>query len=142
MKKKKDLSAEDKKVWEDYTKSPSNIYDKEKQNSSDNSRLERFKFDLHGFTLDEANQKVREIILSCIKRHYKEILLITGKGLHSDNEKNPYVSKNLSILKYSVPDYIKNNNYLMSMINDIKDAIIEDGGQGAFYIFLKNKFKK
>ena len=80
MIKKKDLQLEDKKVWEEYTKNPSNIYDKDKLNTTGNTRKERFKFDLHGFTLDEANLKVREIILSCIKKNYKEILLITGKG--------------------------------------------------------------
>ena len=138
MKKKKDLPTEDKKVWEDYTKSPSNIYDKEKQNSSDNSRLERFKFDLHGFTLDEANQKVREIILSCIKRHYKEILLITGKGLHSNTDSDTYVSKNLSKLKFSVPEFINNNNELNNYVFSISEASLKDGGAGAILIKLKN----
>ena len=138
MKKKKDLPTEDKKVWEDYTKSPSNIYDKEKQNSSDNSRLERFKFDLHGFTLDEANQKVREIILSCIKKNYKEILLITGKGLHSNTDKDIYVSKDLSKLKFSVPEFINNNNELNNCVFSITEASLKDGGAGAILIKLKN----
>ena len=92
MIKNKDLPEEDKKVWEDYTKSPSDIYDKEKENIINRERIERFKFDLHGFTLDDANQKVREIILSCIKKKYKEILLITGKGLHSTTDDDAYVS--------------------------------------------------
>ena len=141
MIKKKDLSAEDKKVWEDYTNSPSNIYDKENQNSSYNLRKKRFKFDLHGFTLDEANQKVKEIIFACIKKNYEEILFITGKGLHSNIDNNIYVSKDLSILKYSVPEFIENNSLLNKMIIEITDAKIEDGGSGAFYIYLKNKFK-
>ena len=142
MIKKKDLSEKDIETWEAYTKNPTDLYDKDKNNQKNQERKERFKFDLHGHTLDEANQIVKDIIFSCVKNKYKEILFITGKGLHSDNKNNPYVSKDLGILKYSVPDYIKNSNYLMSMIHDIKDAIIEDGGQGAFYIFLKNKFKK
>ena len=87
MIKKKNLSKEDKKAWEDYTKSPSDVYDKEKKSIASSLRKERYKFDLHGFTLDEANKKVREIILSCINNRYKEILLITGKGLHSTTEK-------------------------------------------------------
>jgi len=136
--KKKDLPAEDKKVWEDYTKSPSNIYDKENQNATYNLRKERFKFDLHGFTLDEANQKVREIILSCIKKNYKEILLITGKGLHSNTDNDIYVSKDLSKLKFSVPEFINNNNELNNCVFSISEASLKDGGAGAILIKLKN----
>ena len=138
MIKKKDLPAEDKKVWEDYINSPSNIYDKEKKNVSISSRKERFKFDLHGFTLDEANQKVREIILSCIKKNYKEILLITGKGLHSNTDNDTYVSKDLSKLKFSVPDFINNNNELNNCVFSISEASLKDGGTGAILIKLKN----
>jgi DNA-nicking Smr family endonuclease len=136
--KKKNLPAEDKKVWEDYTKNPSNIYDKEKQNTTNNSRKERFKFDLHGFTLDEANQKVREIIISCKKKSYKEILLITGKGLHSNTDNDIYVSKNLSKLKFSVPEFIINNNELNNCVFSISEASLKDGGAGAILIKLKN----
>tara|TARA_B100001093_G_scaffold249082_1_gene238498 strand:- start:124 stop:543 length:420 start_codon:yes stop_codon:yes gene_type:complete len=136
--KKKDLPAEDKKVWEDYTKNPSNIYDKEKQSTTNNSRKERFKFDLHGFTLDEANQKVREIILSCIKNNYKEILLITGKGLHSNTENDIYVSKDLSKLKFSVPEFINNNYELNNCVFSISEASLKDGGTGAILIKLKS----
>ena len=138
MIKKKDLSAEDKKVWEDYTSSPSNIYDKENQNTSINLRKKRFKFDLHGFTLDEANKKVREIILSCINNRYKEILLITGKGLHSTTENDTYVSKSLSKLKFSVPEFIGNNDELSKHIISITGADMKDGGEGAILIKLKN----
>ena len=138
MIKKKDLSSEDKKIWEDYTRNPSNIYDKEKQSTANNLRKERFKFDLHGFTLDEANQKVREIILSCTKKNYKEILLITGKGLHSNTNKDIYVSKDLSKLKFSVPEFINNNEDLSKYIISISDASIRDGGKGAILIKLKN----
>ena len=137
MIKKKDLPAEDKKVWEDYTKNPSNIYDKEKQSTTNNSRKERFKFDLHGFTLDEANQKVREIILSCIKNNYKEILLITGKGLHSNTENDIYVSKDLSKLRFSIPNYLENDINLKKFISSIDPATIDDGGDGALIIKLK-----
>ena len=142
MIKKKDLDLDNKKAWEEYIKNPSDIYDKDKKYSKENDEKKRFKYDLHGYTLDDANSKVREIILSCKENNYREILLITGKGLHSKNEKDPYVSKDLSILKYSVPEFISNNQTLMSMINDIKDAKIEDGGSGAFYIFLKKKYDK
>ena len=138
MIKKKNLSEEDKKAWEDYTKSPSDVYDKEKKSIASSLRKERYKFDLHGFTLDEANKKVREIILSCINNRYKEILLITGKGLHSTNENDAYVSKSLSKLKFSVPEFIGNNDELSKHIISITGADIKDGGEGAILIKLKN----
>jgi len=136
--KKKNLPEEDKKIWEDYTKSPTDIYDKDKDNISDSLLKERFKFDLHGFTLDQANQKVREIILTCVTKKYKEILLITGKGLHSNTEKDTYVSKNLSKLKFSVPEFINSNNELNNFIFSISEASLKDGGAGAILIKLKN----
>ena len=138
MIKKKDLPEEDKKIWEDYTKSPSDIYDKEKESSTSVSRKERFKFDLHGFTLNDANQKVKEIILSCVKKKYKEILLITGKGLHSNTDSDTYVSKNLSKLKFSVPEFINNHNELANYVFSISQANLKDGGTGAILIKLKN----
>ena len=138
MIKKKDLPEEEIKIWENYTKSPTDIYDKEKENLNKNLRKERFKFDLHGFTLDDANQKVREIIISCVKEKYKEILLITGKGLHSNTDSDTYVSKNLSKLKYSVPEYINNNNELSNCVFSVSEATIKDGGAGAILIKLKN----
>ena len=138
MIKRKNLSEEDKKIWEDFTKSPSDVYDKEKKSIASSLRKERYKFDLHGFTLDEANKKVREIILSCINNRYKEILLITGKGLHSTNENDAYVSKSLSKLKFSVPEFIGNNDELNKYIISITGAAKKDGGEGAILIKLKD----
>ena len=138
MIKKKNLPEEDKKVWENYTKSPSDIYDKETENIISNAKKERFKFDLHGFTLDDANQKVREIIISCVKEKYKEILLITGKGLHSNTDIDTYVSKDLSKLKFSVPEFINNNNELNNYVYSISEATTKEGGAGAILIKLKN----
>ena len=112
MIKKKDLSKEDKEAWEKFTKRPLNIYDKEKKISKKISYNERFNYDLHGFTLEDANQKVEEIIKSCVASKYKEILLITGKGLHSTTSNNTYVSKNLSKLKFSVPEFINSQDEL------------------------------
>ena len=97
---------------------------------------------MHGYTLDEANNVINNFIKNCYEENVNKIIVVTGKGLHSENEKNPYVSKDLSILKYSIPEYISNNESLMSVINEIRDAKIEDGGSGAFYIFLKKNFKK
>ena len=138
MIKKKNLSEEDKKTWENYTKRPSDVYDKEKNFSINNTRKDRFKFDLHGFTLDEANKKVRAIILSCVKEKYKEILLITGKGLHSTTDNDAYVSKDLSKLKFSVPEFINNNNELGVHVLSVCEANIKDGGSGAILVKLKN----
>ena len=138
MIKKKDLLEEDKKIWEEYTKSPTDIYDKEIENAKFNHSKERFRYDLHGFTLIDANQKVKNIILSCVKNKYKEILLITGKGLHSTTDSDTFVSKKLSKLKFSVPDYIKNNDEINNYVLSISEANIKDGGAGAILIKLKN----
>jgi len=136
--KKKNLSAEDKKVWDSFTKYPSDIYDKEIENAKFNHSKERFRYDLHGFTLIDANQKVKNIILSCVKNKYKEILLITGKGLHSTTENDAYVSKELSKLKFSVPNFINNDSELNKYVLSISEASIKDGGAGAILIKLKN----
>ncbi len=138
MTKYKDLSPEDKKNWEDYIKNPSDIFDKDKTNSVDNEKKSRFRFDLHGFTLDQANKKVKEIIFSCVEKKYKEVLLITGKGKHSKNDKDIYTSKDLGKLKYSVPEFINSDQELSSLIISIQDAKIKDGGEGAIIIKLKN----
>ena len=138
MKKEKDLSFEDKEVWEEFKKNTPDIYDKEENRFLNNHKNKRFKFDLHGFTLDQANVKVKEIILSCVERNYKEILFITGKGLHSTNKKNIYVSQDLGKLKFSVPEFIKSDNDLNKLIVSISDANTKDGGGGAVIVKLKN----
>ena len=137
MIKKKNISQEDINTWKNYIKSPTDIIDKDSIQSENNSKNIRFKYDLHGFTLDKANEKVKEIILSCVKKNYKEILLVTGKGIHSNTEKNVYASKDLSKLRYSVPDYIKSNSDLSKNIVSISKADKVDGGDGAIIIKLK-----
>tara|TARA_B000000532_G_C18737002_1_gene349439 strand:+ start:93 stop:512 length:420 start_codon:yes stop_codon:yes gene_type:complete len=136
--KKKELSQEDKKAWEDYIRNPSDIYNKDKNIQKNDKKKTRYKYDLHGFTLDDANIKVREIVEYCIKHKFKELLLITGKGLHSTNDRDAYVSKDLGKLKYSVPEFIKNNYDLNKFIVSINDADHSDGGQGAIIIKLKS----
>ena len=138
MIKKKYINQEDKKIWEDYIKNPSDIYDKERDTSNKIHRRERYKFDLHGFTLDEANTKVKEIIEYCIKNKFKELLLITGKGIHSTTDEDAYISKDLGKLKHSVPEFIKTNLELNKLIISINDAEKKDGGEGAILIKLKN----
>ena len=107
MKKKEEISLSDKLAWEEYTKNPKDIFDKELENKKISKIVKRIKFDLHGYTLLEANKKINEIINKCQKDGTKEILLITGKGLHSNTDNDAYVSKKLSKLKYSVPEYIR-----------------------------------
>ena len=138
MIKKKDLSEKDLNTWESYIKNPSDLYDKEKNDQKNQERKVRFRFDLHGHTLDEANQRVRDIIFSCVKQKYKEILFITGKGLHSTSDKDAYVSKDFSKLKYSVPDFIKSDDDLNKFVFSISDASIKDGGEGAILVKLRN----
>ena len=137
MIKKKDLSREDIKVWEEFTKNPTDIYNKERILKASN-RNKRFKFDLHGFTLEDANIKVKELIFSCITNNYKEILFITGKGIHSTNDQNIYSSKDLGKLKFSVPEFIKSDQELTRLIISIEEADVKDGGEGAILIKLKN----
>ena len=138
MIKKKDTNQEDKKTWEDYIKNPFDIYDKDQPASNNFQRKKRYKFDLHGFTLDEANIKVKEIMEYCIKNKFRELLLITGKGIHSTNDGDVYISKDLGKLKYSVPEFIKTNSELNKLIISINDAENKDGGDGAIIIKLKS----
>ena len=134
------ISEKDKKDWEDF------IYNGEKLPNKDIKKINKLKtiiksLDLHGYTLNDANLAVEKFILDSFAGGANKLIIVTGKGIHSDTKKDPYVSKDLSILKYSVPDFILKNKSLMTLINGIQEARIEDGGSGAFYIFLK-KFKK
>ena len=130
------ISDKDKKDWQDFISSKDKVSNKDlriKKNNYEKTRT----IDLHGFTLEEANKKIQNFILKAFDDKVSKLIIVTGKGIHSNVEKNPYVSKDLSILKYSVPEFISNNNLLMSKIREITDAKIEDGGSGAFYIYLK-----
>ena len=137
MIKKKDPSQEDIQTWEEYIKNPSDIYDKDQSAFSSVQKRERYKFDLHGYTLDEANSKVKEIIEYCLKNKFKELLLITGKGIHSTNDEDTYISKNFGKLKYSVPEFVKTSE-LNKFIISINNAEKKDGGEGAIIIRLKS----
>ena len=101
------------------------------------SHLKIRTIDLHGYTLEQANKYIEDFVIKSYEEKINKLIVVTGKGIHSQNEKDPYVSKDLSILKYSVPEFISNNKNLMKIIYEMKDAKIEDGGGGAFYIFLK-----
>ena len=132
------ISDKDKKDWKNFLSSDEKLPNKD-QKISNKKTFSIKSFDLHGYSLDEANIKISEFIKDSYKKGLKKLIIVTGKGIHSQNEKDPYVSKNLGILKYSVPEYIKNSNELMSLILEIKEAGKEDGGGGAFYLYLKKK---
>ena len=130
------ISDKDKEAWEEFLSENEKLPNKDLDlNKKKNSKTQRI--DLHGYTLEDANKTIQKYIENAHESGVSKIIVVTGKGLHSDVEKDPYVSKDLSILKYSVPEFIENNKELMKKINEIKDANIEDGGSGAFYIFLK-----
>ena len=131
-----DISEKDKKDWENFISSDEQLPNKDFKLSKEKSFKVK-SIDLHGYTLEEANNAIEKFILESFREKINKLIVVTGKGLHSQNEKDPYVSKDLSILKYSVPEFIESNKSLMKIINEIKDANIEDGGGGAFYIYLK-----
>ncbi len=135
------ISEKDKKDWENFLSSEDKLPNKDfQQNLKKFTKVKQI--DLHGFTLEKANKTIEKFIYDSYENKVSKIIVVTGKGLHSNVEKDPYVSNELSILKYSVPEYIKNNQELMKKIIEIKDAKVEDGGAGAFYIFLKKKIIK
>ena len=130
------ISDKDKKDWHKFINSTEKLPNKDFKYQK-NKNLKVRSIDLHGYTLDEANKTIENFINEAFSENINKLIVVTGKGLHSENEKDPYISKELGILKYSVPEFITNNDSLMNMINEITDAKIEDGGGGAFYIFLK-----
>ena len=132
------ISEKDKKIWEEFLSNDQKLPDKDNFQSKIKSKKTR-SLDLHGKTLDEANQIIENFIRKSYEDKVHKLIIVTGKGLHSSNEKDPYVSKDLGILKYSIPNFLKNNAELMGLISNISEASIEDGGSGAFYIFLKKK---
>ena len=132
------ISEKDKKTWVEFLSNDQKLPDKDNFQSEIKSKKTR-SLDLHGKTLDEANKIIENFIRSSYEDKVHKLIIVTGKGLHSSNEKDPYVSKDLGILKYSIPNFLNNNTELMKMISNISEASINDGGSGAFYIFLKKK---
>ena len=135
---KKKISEKDKKDWENFLSSDVSLPNKDLNIDIEKKVLTK-KIDLHGFSLEKANKKIEEIIKVYFDIGVKKIIVITGKGLHSNHIEDPHISKDLGILKNSVPEFIKNNKELMSLIQNIEIAKVDDGGEGAFYIFLKKK---
>jgi len=135
------ISDNDKQAWENFLSSDEKLANKDFKLDKIKNQKKKY-IDLHGLTLQEANKNIEKFINHSYENGVSKIVVVTGKGLHSNVDKDPYVSKNLSILKYSVPEFIENNTELIKKIIEIKDAEIEDGGSGAFYIFMKKKIIK
>ena len=134
------LSKKDKKDWENFLSKNEKLPNKDSKLAKKISFKSR-SIDLHGYSLEEANKSIEQFIIKSFQEKINKLIVVTGKGIHSENEKNPYVSKDLSILKYSVPEFISNSKNLMKIIYEMQDAKIEDGGSGAFYIYLKKNKK-
>ena len=133
-----DISDKDRKDWKNFLEKNEKLPNKDLEKKEDKLYITKL-LDLHGFTLDEANKKVESFIIECFNQKVSKVVIVTGKGLHSQNHIDPYISKDFGILKYSVPDFIKSNPSLITKIKSITDAEIKDGGSGAFYVFLKKK---
>ena len=138
---KKDLSNKDKKDWEEFLEETSQIPDKDSNEYTKNKKIEKFKFDFHGYSIESANIKVAEIINKCFGNGFSELLFITGKGIHSQSEENVYISEEFSKLKNTIPEFIKNNPDLSSKVEKIKEADLKSGGAGALIIKLKKIIK-
>tara|TARA_Y100001970_G_scaffold125037_1_gene154809 strand:- start:2063 stop:2485 length:423 start_codon:yes stop_codon:yes gene_type:complete len=135
----KKFTDKDKKDWENFINSKDKIFNKDLSEYKNTYSGEDSKIiDLHGSSLETANKIVSEYIKRCSSANIKKLVVITGKGLRSNTQNDPYVSKDLSILKYSVPEFIKSNSDLMKLIKEIKEADEKEGGSGAFNIYLKN----
>ena len=132
------ISDKDKKDWKNFLEKKEKLPNKDLEKKENKFYITK-SLDLHGFTLDEANKKVESFITNCFDQKISKVIIVTGKGLHSQNDKDPYISEKFGILKNSVPDFIKNNPSLMTKIKSITSAEISDGGSGAFYVFLKKK---
>ena len=130
------ISDKDKKDWQNFLKSKEKLENKDGIINKKKIKSSR-SIDLHGYTIAEANTKIKDCINKCYKDGIYKLVVVTGKGLHSTNEQNPYVSMDLSILKHSVPDFINNDHHLMKKIVEIREADIKDGGSGALYIYFK-----
>jgi len=134
----KKISERDKKDWENFISGDEKLEDKDKKFSK-KKNLKIRSLDLHGFSLDDANLKVKLFIEESFNYGIEKLIIVTGKGIHSQNDKDPYISKKLGILRYSVPEFINNNISLSNLIKELSPARIEDGGEGAFYIYLRKK---
>ena len=132
------ISEKDKKTWDEFLSNNQKLPDKD--NIQNKTIIKKTRsLDLHGKTLHEANIIIENYIKKSYEDKVHKLIIVTGKGLHSNNEKDPYVSKELGILKYSIPEFVRSREDLMKIISNMSEASVKDGGKGAFYIFLKKK---
>ena len=134
----KKISNKDRKDWENFLSQKDTLHNKDIINNEEKKYSTKL-CDLHGYSLEEANKKIKSFIKDSYEKGLSKLIVVTGKGLHSNNDRDPYISKKFGILKHSIPEFIKNNHELNSLIREMKDAEIKDGGTGSFYIFLKKK---
>ena len=134
----KKISNKDRKDWENFLSQKDTLHNKDIINNEEKKYSTKL-CDLHGYSLEEANKKIESFIKDSYEKGLSKLIVVTGKGLHSNNDRDPYISKKFGILKHSIPEFIKNNHELNSLIREMKDAEIKDGGTGSFYIFLKKK---
>ena len=134
----KKLSKKDLKIWKDFIEGKEKLFNKDSINKDQKYKIKESTIDLHGFSLDEANSKIEKFITTCFENKIEKLNIITGKGLRSKVEQNPYQSKDLGILKYSVPEFIKSNSELMRIIKKIEDNT-DNKNLGFFTLFLKIK---
>tara|TARA_Y100000816_G_scaffold218848_1_gene163872 strand:+ start:94 stop:507 length:414 start_codon:yes stop_codon:yes gene_type:complete len=134
----KKLSKKDLKIWKDFIEGKEKLYDKDNIKKESKYKKKETTIDLHGFSLDQANSKIEKFITNCFEKKIEKLNIITGKGLRSKVDQNPYQSKDLGILKYSVPEFIKSNSELMRIIKKIEDNT-ENKNSGFFTLFLKIK---
>jgi len=140
VKKKYPATPNDKRDWIAFTKRLENIYDKDNAFVKQSTTVNKIRrLDLHGLSLNQANKVVKKFVIDSFEDGYEKLLVITGKGLRSKVRNNPYLSEQMNVLKYSVPEFIKNDEDLCEKINSISTADLKDGGEGALYIFLKKK---
>ena len=138
---KKKITQKDKKDWLKFIKNNERLENKDSLHKKQISIIKEKSIDLHGYTLDNANKKIYDFILSCYEQNVSKITVITGKGTRSKNKENPYQSENLSILKHSIPDFINSNQELLKVIKSLNEYEIDNSSNGSFVILLKNNRK-
>ena len=135
----KKISDKDKKDWQEFINNNERLDNKDKEIQKDQKNFKKKSIDLHGYTLENANKAINDFVNKCYLEGIRNIKVITGKGSRSKNKENPYLSTDLSILKYSVPNYIKNNSELMKKIKELDFDSVNNISQGTFDILLKKK---
>ncbi len=131
------ITEKDKKDWEKFIKSKDPVKNKDTNTNQEFNKYNSKSIDLHGYTLDDANKKIYEFIDKSYNEGVRKISIVTGKGSRSKNKEDPFKSKDLAILKYSIPNYIQSNPELMDKIIKIDTEAINSPLAGSFDIFLK-----